>query len=47
MRNPWGSETFKGDWSDKSSLWTDALREKAGSAIADDGEFFITVSDYR
>ena len=24
-RNPWGEETFKGDWSDSSSLWTDDL----------------------
>jgi hypothetical protein len=48
MRNPWGSEDYKGDWSDKSSLWTDDLRSQVGGApIKNDGEFFITVADYR
>jgi hypothetical protein len=27
MRNPWGEGEWKGDWSDKSDLWTDELRE--------------------
>ena len=26
MRNPWGSEKYKGDWSDNSELWTEELK---------------------
>ena len=47
IRNPWGSETFKGDWSDKSAKWTPALRAEAGSVIGDDGEFFIALADFK
>ena len=25
IRNPWGSFEWDGDWSDKSSLWTQAI----------------------
>lgn len=27
IRNPWGSEIYKGDWSDKSPLWTPEFRK--------------------
>lgn len=47
MRNPWGAEDYDGAYSDKSSLWTDALRKQAGSVIANDGEFFIPLADYK
>jgi calpain-15 len=46
MRNPWGSETYHGDWSDGSDLWTDEYKEAAGYVDADDGLFFITIEDY-
>jgi len=26
LRNPWGNQEWQGDWSDKSNLWTPALR---------------------
>ena len=26
LRNPWETEEWSGDWSDKSSLWTPQLR---------------------
>jgi len=26
LRNPWGHQEWQGDWSDKSDLWTPALR---------------------
>ena len=44
MVNPWGFDGYIGDWSDKSSLWTDALRNEVGS-IDDkqDGIFFQTI----
>ena len=46
IRNPWGAETYKGDYSDKSAKWTPALRAEAGSTIANDGEFFIPLASY-
>ena len=47
MRNPWGAEDYDGAYSDKSPLWTPALREQAGSVIGNDGEFFIPLADYK
>ena len=47
IRNPWGSEGYKGDYSDSSDKWTPALREQAGSVIKDDGEFFMPIADYK
>ena len=26
LRNPWGKFEWRGDWSDKSTKWTDALK---------------------
>ena len=46
MRNPWGSETYHGDWSDDSSLWTDQFKEEAGYLNRDDGSWFISADDY-
>jgi len=42
-RNPWGAEGYNGDWSDKSKLWTPALREQVGSKVANDGVFWLPV----
>jgi calpain-15 len=30
LRNPWGHQEWSGDWSDESSKWTPALRQKLG-----------------
>jgi len=47
VRNPWSSGEWVGDWSDTSSMWTDALRKEAGHAENDkDGSFFMTFKDY-
>ena len=46
VRNPWGKESFRGDWSDKSSKWTDALRAEVGATNKDDGIFFVSHTDY-
>jgi hypothetical protein len=27
LRNPWGEGEWKGPWSDRSTLWTEALRK--------------------
>ena len=46
LRNPWGSGEWQGDWSDKSELWTPALKKKVGFSDVDDGVFFIELEDY-
>ena len=46
IRNQEG-ETYKGDWSDNSAKWTPALRAEVGSVIAKDGEYFMTIADYK
>ena len=30
LRNPWGDHEWNGDWSDKSPLWTDQLKQEVG-----------------
>lgn len=47
MRNPWGKETWKGDWSDSSSKWTAATKAQVNLVVANDGIFYIDMSDYR
>mmetsp|Transcript_35119 Transcript_35119/g.46233 ORF Transcript_35119/g.46233 Transcript_35119/m.46233 type:complete len:220 (+) Transcript_35119:753-1412(+) len=46
LRNPWGSGEWQGDWSDKSQLWTPALKKQVGFVDEDDGQFFIELEDY-
>ena len=46
IRNPWGFKEWTGDWSDKSTLWTEDLRVKLSWVNADDGVFFISFEDY-
>lgn len=45
MRNPWGRGEWKGDWSDKSDLWTPELKAQFGVTDKDDGIFHMTFSD--
>ena len=45
LRNPWGHYSWKGDWSDTSSMWTQELRERLMPDGADDGVFWITFQD--
>ena len=46
LRNPWGQGEWTGDWSDGSSRWTPALREKYNVVKEDDGTFCIPYEDY-
>ena len=48
MRNPWGSETYKCDYSDSCPLWTDDYREEAGATYTavNEGIFFMELKDY-
>lgn len=46
-RNPWGNDSFKGDWSDQSLLWTPELEKEAGfTNNQGDGLIFMSVEDY-
>lgn len=48
IRNPWGKEKYKCDWSDESTLWTKELRAEVGAPERpqDDGIFFMSIEDY-
>jgi hypothetical protein len=47
LRNPPGDhEEWKGDWSDKSPLWSRKLKKKLGHSDADDNTFFISFDDF-
>ena len=45
-RNPWGSESYHGPWSDQSDKWTDAFKKEVNFEAQDDGIFFMELSDY-
>lgn len=47
MRNPWGSEKYHGEWSDKSSLWTPEFKKQAGYIDGNDGIFFVPLDQWR
>jgi hypothetical protein len=48
LRNPPGDhDEWKGDWSDKSPLWSKKLKQKLGHSDAeDDNTFFIAFDDF-
>ncbi|CAM9318942.1 unnamed protein product, partial [Ectocarpus fasciculatus] len=47
LRNPPGNhEEWKGDWSDKSSLWTKRLKKKLEWTDEDDNTFWMSFDDF-
>ena len=46
LRNPWGNFEWTGDYSDKSKLWTDDLKQKVNFKDSNDGIFYILYDDY-
>uniref|UniRef100_A0A8C6L406 Calpain 6 n=1 Tax=Nothobranchius furzeri TaxID=105023 RepID=A0A8C6L406_NOTFU len=49
MRNPWGKIEWKGAWSDGSEEWSkvgDAERGNLGITVEDDGEFWMSFTDW-
>ena len=36
MRNPWGVDSWKGDYSYKSNKWTDSIMAEVGDHTLDD-----------
>ncbi|KAJ6666848.1 hypothetical protein lerEdw1_018850, partial [Lerista edwardsae] len=49
IRNPWGEVEWTGAWSDNSSEWNyiDPMQRKALDKKADDGEFWMSYSDFQ
>lgn len=45
LRNPWGHFSWKGDWSDDSSLWTPELKAMLMPRGADEGVFWMCFKD--
>ncbi|KAG7236707.1 hypothetical protein INR49_000601 [Caranx melampygus] len=49
MRNPWGKIEWKGAWSDSSEEWSkvgDTERGNLGITVEDDGEFWMSFTDW-
>ena len=46
LRNPWGCKEWNGDWSDKSSKWTDEIKKQLNFNNSDDGEFYMEFKEY-
>ncbi|KAI4875306.1 hypothetical protein NFI96_022572 [Prochilodus magdalenae] len=46
--NPWGDTEWKGDWSDKSQMWSTVNPEERKTYLkaAEDGEFWMSVEDF-
>jgi len=49
LRNPWGTYEWKGNWSDKSTLWKKhpGIKKKVKFVDADDGAFWISFDDFK
>lgn len=45
MRNPWGKESWRGDWSHGSNRWTPELRRRLRPDAAEGGVFWISWED--
>lgn len=46
IRNPWGTNEWTGDWSDKSRTWTDEYKKILNWDDAEDGTFWISYQDF-
>ncbi|XP_041863849.1 calpain-5-like [Melanotaenia boesemani] len=49
MRNPWGKTEWNGAWSDSSEEWSkvgDKERSNLGITVEDDGEFWMSFTDW-
>ena len=46
LRNPWGDDEFKGDWSDKSEKWNEENKKYFNYIDKNDGVFWISLEDF-
>jgi calpain-15 len=47
LRNPWGKEQYRGEWSDKDDRWTPELKQSMGYQTGDDGFFYMPFSGFK
>ena len=46
LRNPWGNFEWKGDWGEKSSLWTDEIKQAVKPQLGgEDGSWWMSFED--
>jgi calpain-15 len=46
LRNPWGNFEWKGDWGEKSPLWTDEMKQQLNPNLGgDDGSWWMSYDD--
>ena len=46
IKNSWGTNEWKGDWSDNSGKWTENFRKVVGLEIKQDGIFWMAYEDF-
>lgn len=46
IKNPWGTNEWEGDWSDKSKKWTEEIKELLNFEDKEDGIFWISLNDF-
>ena len=46
IRNPHGKREWQGDWSDKSSKWTERIKNELEFERKNDGVFWISFEDF-
>ena len=46
IRNPWGSQSFQGAFSDANLLWDEKSKKEAGIKDENDGVFFTDIDTY-
>ena len=46
VKNKWGTNEWEGDWSDKSTKWTESFKKALNLEEKEDGIFWISAEDY-
>ncbi|CAD8192249.1 unnamed protein product [Paramecium pentaurelia] len=46
LRNPWGKEEWKGDWSNQSQMWTPEQKIQFKITNNNDGVFYMSIKDF-
>jgi len=46
LRNPWGKDEWKGDWSDSWKGWTPELKKQVELVEKNDGTFYMKLEDF-